>query len=193
YGRLIRMNPNLFSPHRFLGNVLAKQGNVDSAIEQYRIAAKIRADDADTRAGLGVMLMQKNQLDDAAEEFLKANRIQPTNTVANYQLALIYQSRKEIQKAIEYYHKTIQAQPDMVEALNNLAWLLAANHDAAVRNGAEAVNLAERACKLSDYKTPVLVGTLAAAYAEAGRFGDAVTTAEKARDLALAAGQKETA
>jgi protein O-mannosyl-transferase len=138
-------------------------------------------------------LMQKNQLDDAAEEFLKANRIQPTNAVANYQLALIYQSRKEIQKAIEYYHKTIQAQPDMVEALNNLAWLLAANHDAGVRNGSEAVNLAERACKLSDYKTPVLVGTLAAAYAEAGRFGDAVTAAEKARDLALAAGQKETA
>jgi tetratricopeptide (TPR) repeat protein len=193
YGRLIRMNPNLFSPHRFLGNVLAKQGKLDEAIEQYRIAAKIRPDDADTRAVLGVMLMQKNQLDDASEEFLKANRIQPTNAVANYQLALIYQSRKEIQKAIEYYHKTIQAQPDMVEALNNLAWLLAANHDAGVRNGSEAVNLAERACKLSDYKAPVLIGTLAAAYAEAGRFGDAVTTAEKARDLALAAGQKETA
>jgi tetratricopeptide (TPR) repeat protein len=96
-------------------------------------------------------------------------------------------------KAIDYYHKTIQAQPDMIEALNNLAWLLAANHDSAVRNGTEAVKLAERACKLNDYKTPVLVGTLAAAYAEAGRFGDAVTTAEKARELALAAGQKETA
>jgi hypothetical protein len=81
----------------------------------------------------------------------------------------------------------------MIEALNNLAWLLAANRDAAVRNGAEAVNLAERACKLSDYKTPVFIGTLAAAYAEAGRFGDAVTTAEKARDLALAAGEKVTA
>jgi tetratricopeptide (TPR) repeat protein len=193
YRQLIRMNPNLFSPHRFLGNVLATQGKVDAAIEEYRIAAKIRPDDAETRTVLGVMLMQKNKLDDAREEFLKANRIQPANAVANYQLALIYQSRKEMQKAIEYYHKTIQAQPDMVEALNNLAWLLAANHDSAVRNGSEAVNLAERACKLSDYKTPVLVGTLAAAYAEAGRFGDAVTTAEKARELALAAGQKETA
>jgi tetratricopeptide (TPR) repeat protein len=193
YRQLIRMNPNLFSPHRFLGNVLATQGNVDAAIEQYRVAAKIRPDDAETHAVLGVMLMQKNQLDDAADEFLKANRIQPANAVANYQLALIYQSRKEVPKAIEYYHKTIQAQPDMIEALNNLAWLLAANHDSAVRNGSEAVNLAERACKLSDYKTPVLVGTLAAAYAEAGRFGDAVTTAEKARELALAAGQKETA
>jgi protein O-mannosyl-transferase len=193
YRRLIRMNPNLFSPHRFLGNVLATQGNVDAAIEQYRIAAKIWPDDADTHAVLGLMLMQKNQLDDATEQLLKSNRIQPTNAVANYQLALIYQSRKDMQKAVEYYHKSIQAQPDMIEALNNLAWLLAANHDAAVRNGTEAVKLAERACQLNDYKTPVLVGTLAAAYAEAGRFGDAVTTAEKARELALAAGQKETA
>jgi tetratricopeptide (TPR) repeat protein len=139
------------------------------------------------------MLMQKNQLDGATEQFLKSNQFQPTNAVANYQLALIYQSRRDFQRAIDYYHKTIQARPDMVEALNNLAWLLAANHDSAVRNGTEAVQLAERACKLNDFKTPVLIGTLAAAYAEAGRFGDAVTTAEKARELALAAGQKETA
>jgi tetratricopeptide (TPR) repeat protein len=139
------------------------------------------------------MFMQKNQLDDATQEFLTAIRLQPGNVIANYQLALIYQSRKQMQKAIEYYHKTLQAQPDMLEALNNLAWLLAANRDAAIRNGAEAVNLAERACKLSDYKMPVFIGTLAAAYAEAGRFGDAVSTAEKARDLALAVGEKGTA
>jgi hypothetical protein len=81
----------------------------------------------------------------------------------------------------------------MIEALNNFAWLLAANHDPVVRNGTEAVTLAEHACKLSEYKMPVLVGTLAAAYAEAGRYAEAVTTAEKARDLAIAAGQKETA
>jgi tetratricopeptide (TPR) repeat protein len=193
YRQLIRLNPGLFSPHRFLGNVLATEGNVDAAIEQYRTAVKIRPDDADTHAVLGLMLMQKNQLDGATEQFLKSNQFQPTNAVANYQLALIYQSRRDFQRAIDYYHKTIQARPDMVEALNNLAWLLAANHDSAVRNGTEAVQLAERACKLNDFKTPVLIGTLAAAYAEAGRFGDAVTTAEKARELALAAGQKETA
>jgi tetratricopeptide (TPR) repeat protein len=193
YRRLIRMNSTLFTPHRYLGNVLAAQDKADEALEEYRLAAKIRPADADTHAATGVILMRKNRLDEAVEEFLKASRLQPTNVVANYQLALIYQSRKEMPKAIEYYHKTLQAQPDMIEALNNLAWLLAANRDPAVRNGAEAVNLAERACKLSDYKMPVFIGTLAAAYAEAGRFGDAVPTAEKARDLALAVGEKGTA
>jgi protein O-mannosyl-transferase len=193
YRRLIKMNPTLFTPHRYLGNVLATQGKTDEATQEYRIALKIRPDDADTHTILGVMLMQSNQLDVAAKEFLHATSVQPTNVVANYQLALIHESRKEMQKAVEYYHKTLQAAPDMIEALNNLAWVLSANRDSAIRNGTEAVGLAERACKLTDYKTPLFIGTLAAAYAEAGRFGDAVTTAEKARDLAMAAGEKETA
>ena len=64
------------------------------------IAAKIRPEDGETHAVLGVMLMEKNQVDEAAKEFLQATRVQPTNAVANYQLALIYQSRKETQKAI---------------------------------------------------------------------------------------------
>ena len=62
-----------------------------------------------------------------------------------------------------------------------------------VRNGSEAVALAEKACKLTDDKEPVLVGTLAAAYAEVGRFADALAVAEKARALAEAAGAEALA
>jgi spermidine synthase len=68
--------------------------------------------------------------------------------------------------------------------LENLAWLLATDPDATNRNGAEAVRLAERACALTERQTPALVGTLAAAYAEAGRFGEAVATAQEACALA---------
>jgi tetratricopeptide (TPR) repeat protein len=193
YARLIKMNPNLFSPHRLLGNVLVTQGKPEEAIQQYRMAAKIRPEDADTHALIGLLLLDRNQVGEAEKELLRATQIQPTNAAANYQLALVCQGRKEAQKAIEYYHKALEAQPDLTEALNNLAWLRAANHDPALRNGTEAVTLAERACKLSDYKAAVFVGTLGAAYAEAGRFAEAVTAAEKARDLALAAGQKQIA
>jgi Flp pilus assembly protein TadD len=62
-----------------------------------------------------------------------------------------------------------------------------------LRNGAEAVRLAERACELTQHRAPVLLGTLAAAYAEAGRFQEATETAEKARALALSVGQKQVA
>jgi tetratricopeptide (TPR) repeat protein len=81
--------------------------------------------------------------------------------------------------------------PDLPEALNNLAWILAANPDPQVRNGPEAVVLAERACELSKYERPIMVGTLAAAYAEAGRFAEAVAAAEKAKALAEQAKQAD--
>ena len=68
--------------------------------------------------------------------------------------------------------------------MNCLAWVLATCPEASVRNGAEAVELARRAVKLSDGREPAILGTLAAAYAEAGRFPEAVQTARKALELA---------
>jgi hypothetical protein len=73
----------------------------------------------------------------------------------------------------------------------NRAWILATAGDPHLRNGAEAVKLATRACSLTGFKEAVFVGTLAAAYAEAGRFQDALAAAEKARDLAVAAGKTD--
>ena len=170
YRRILALNPNLFTPHRYLGNVLVAQGKPDEAIAQFRLALKIRPDDADTHTVLGVVLLGKDRTAEAAAQFSEAARLQPTNSLANYHLALIHQGRKETRAAIECFHQALKAQPDWPETLNNLAWILAANSDATLRNGAEAVALAERACKLTDYKEALLVGTLAAAYAEAGRF-----------------------
>jgi hypothetical protein len=73
---------------------------------------------------------------------------------------------------------------ELVEALNNLAWLLATAPDDSIRNGPEAVRFAETACRLTSYRQTLLVGTLASAYAEAGRFAEAVETARKACALA---------
>ncbi len=76
------------------------------------------------------------------------------------------------------------ARPDDVALLNETAWILATNPNASIRNGAEAIELAERAAQLSDRREPAVLGTLAAAYAEAGRFPEAVQTARKALQLA---------
>jgi Flp pilus assembly protein TadD len=75
--------------------------------------------------------------------------------------------------------------------LNDLAWILATAPDDRLRNGAEAVTLAERACHVSDFEEAQFIGTLAAAYAEAGRFENAIRAGEKAKAMAAAAGQKE--
>ncbi|MGA2243201.1 MAG: hypothetical protein ABSH11_14345 [Verrucomicrobiota bacterium] len=78
----------------------------------------------------------------------------------------------------------------LATANNNLAWSLATASDPHLRNGDEAVRLGERACQLTRYKEAVMIGTLAAAYAEAGRWNDAVAAAQKARMLASACGEK---
>jgi tetratricopeptide (TPR) repeat protein len=93
-------------------------------------------------------------------------------------------------EAERLFRDLIALKPDQPALLNNLAWLLATAADPAVRNGAEAVRLAERACELSGRKEALLLGTLAAAYAEAGRFDEAARAAQQAIDVATAAGDQ---
>ena len=83
-------------------------------------------------------------------------------------------------RALELKRKP-KAQTLIRKTLNNLAWALATHPDAKIRNGTRAVKLAEDACRQTQYQQTVMVGTLAAAYAEAGRFDDALATAQKAR------------
>jgi lysophospholipase L1-like esterase len=83
--------------------------------------------------------------------------------------------------AIGLYRRALQDSPENTVVMNNLAWLLVACPDAQLRNGAEAVRLAEKACQITQYgRLPPAVGTLGAAYAEAGRFEQAIAMAERA-------------
>ena len=103
---------------------------------------------------------------------------------AETQLAGRLSGRGNFAGAAARYQRALQLDPYLVEALNNLAWLLATCPEASLRNGAEAVQHAEEACQLTQYQRTIMVGTLAAAYAEAGRFSEAVAAAQKACELA---------
>ena len=100
-------------------------------------------------------------------------------------------AQRRTSQAISRYLETLRLKPDHVMALYKLAWIRAAHPQAEFRNGPEAVRLAERACELTRYQAPAPLETLAAAYAEAGRFDDALAIAERARQLALVAAQPE--
>jgi hypothetical protein len=117
----------------------------------------------------------------------------PNSALAHCRLAAAAQAEGRAADAIARYTEALRLEPDLAVALNNLAWIRAAHPEAKFRDGAEAVRLAERACRVTGDKRPMLIGTLAAAYAQAGRFDEAVAMAEKARTLALAAGQNEVA
>jgi cytochrome c-type biogenesis protein CcmH/NrfG len=93
------------------------------------------------------------------------------------------------------YREALRLGPGNSEALNSLAWILATNRGAEIRDGKEAVDLAERACQgLSQGQDrPGRLDTLAAAYAEAGRYPEAVATAHQAVELAGNAGDERLA
>ena len=93
-------------------------------------------------------------------------------------------------EAMAAQREALRLDPDSLEALNNLAWILATHPEGQFRNGAEAVQLAQRACDRAAWKQTTFVGTLAAAYAEAGQFDQAVATAGKACALAEQNGER---
>jgi len=112
---------------------------------------------------------------------------------AELRLGVLSEEKGQESTAINDYQRALELETNSFVALNSLAWLRASAPDSSLRNGKEAVRLAEQACQLSHYKDPVAIGILAAAYAEAGRFDDAVANAQKARALALVQGQTEVA
>jgi 4-amino-4-deoxy-L-arabinose transferase-like glycosyltransferase len=107
--------------------------------------------------------------------------------------AILYQRIGQIADAERCYRKALAADPNNTDALNNLAWLLTTADDPSLRDGAQAIQLASKAVTLTQRRRPVLIGTLAAAYAESGDFANAVNTAEIARELAALTGRSEIA
>ena len=176
-----------------LGDLLMTTGRYAEAIPDFQNALALAPDQPDIETELGQCFVRNRQPEQASTAFQNAIRLQPTNAAAHLGLAMTSESTGNNADAIAHYRKVVELQTNSIIALNNLAWLLAAAADARLRNGKEAVPLAEHACQLTQNQQAFLIGTLAAAYAEAGRFDDAVTTAQKARDVALASGQKEIA
>ncbi|MGD0350884.1 MAG: glycosyltransferase family 39 protein [Verrucomicrobiota bacterium] len=113
--------------------------------------------------------------------------------IQNVQLAGQFEKAGEVEKAVQFYRKALDADANDPVALNNLAWILATTGKPGLRDGREAVRLATRAVGLTDSRMPVFMGTLAAAYAEAGQFPEAVQMALTAHHLAFITGQSEVA
>ncbi len=99
-------------------------------------------------------------------------------------MAIALLEKHEAARAIEHYEKAIEAQPDFLEALTNLAWVFANYPDASIRNGPKAVEVAERANGLTGGTNPLVLRTLAAAYASTQNFNNALETSRRALQLA---------
>jgi tetratricopeptide (TPR) repeat protein len=162
-----------------------------------RIAGVLAADPDDPEAYflMGQARLKQGDLTGARDQFIKAMSLVNRYSEAQFYLAVVLARLGESKDALQIYREAKNLPPKAPDylALNNLAWTLAADARPELRDGAVAVQLATRARELDHAQQPVVIGTLAAAYAEAGRFDDAVAAAQQAHDLALAQGAKDVA
>ena len=177
--------------HWRLGRAYAGQQKLDEAVKQYRLSLAIDPK-VPAHSLLAQALQAQGKLDEALDHYSQVLQQQPDAEVHEH-MAEVLADRGQTQPAIAHYRQALRLQPGLWPALNNLAWILATDPHPANRNGREAVQLAEQACAVTGQREASLLGTLAAAYAEAGRFPEAVTTAEKAARLAEQASHPELA
>jgi tetratricopeptide (TPR) repeat protein len=190
YQKALRIDPNLALAHINLGLVLFQQGKVDEAITQYQEALEINPDYADARVSLGNFLLQKGRVDEAITQYQKELQSKPGNAKAENNLGNALLQKGSVGGAIAHFQKALELEPAQPTVQNNLAWLLATCPEASLRNGARAVELARQANAMTGGENPTILRTLAAALAEAGRFSEAVESAQRA--LPLAEGQSNT-
>lgn len=179
--------------HCNLADILAEQGKDDEAVYHYSQALRINPNNSKSHCHLATILLKRGNINDAFEHLSKALKINPNYSKAHYYFANCLASAGKIEQAISEYHQTLHLSPDRPEPANQLAWILATHRQTKYHNPAEAVRLAELACRKTNYNNAEFLNTLAAAYASAGRNMEAIKTAEKALRLARSKGQQNLA
>jgi protein O-mannosyl-transferase len=183
----LRLHPDNPRAHDNVGQVFLIQGRRAEAEAHFEAALRIKPHDAEAHRLLAEALTGEGKDVEALGHLREAMRLDP-DFDTRMQIVALLQKAGDTRQVLAELREAVARQPNLPQALNNLAWLLATAPDAQLRDGAKAVQMAEKACGLTQYQQPVMIGTLAAAYAEAGRFNDAVAAAQKAIDLAQAAG-----
>jgi protein O-mannosyl-transferase len=186
YEKALSIQVRYPAAHYNLGIALDRNGQTDEAIAHYQKAVQEQTNYPQAYCLLGNDLLQKARVDDAIAAYEQALKNRPTYPEAEKNIGLALFQKGRPSEAIAHWQNALAAQPDSVGSLNNLAWVLATFPDTLIRNRNQALALAKRANQLSGDKNPTILRTLAAAYAENGRFTEARVIAERGLQLANA-------
>jgi spermidine synthase len=168
---------------------LAEAGQIKGATALYREMIDILPKDAKSHYNLATMLKRQGDPDGAMSHYKEAVRLDPDYVLALFNVAEISAGKGLAGEAQSQYRRALQINPDFIPAINNLARLMVLHPDPNIRSLPEAVRLAEKGCKLTRYQDPILLDTLAAAYAASGRYTEARSTAARGLDIANAKGE----
>lgn len=179
----LRLRPGSTAATNGLGAVRLAQGRPGEARSLFEAAVRSSPNNPLARFNLGLAFAGTGQWQLAAASFETATDLAPSLVQAHSNLGIALEHLGRPADAAVAYEDALSLRPDLSDAANNLAWILATSRDPALRDGLRAVSLAKVA--VATVTTASTLDTLAAAYAEAGSFPDAIATAERA--LATAA------
>lgn len=189
----LRLNPARMDVHIALAKIALAQDSPAEAVAQCAPVLAAEPSNPQAHCELGRALVMQGKMEEARAQYAEALRLAPGYADAHFEMGVILAARHNIPEGIAQYKTVLEIQTNRTDAMNNIAWIRATATRPENRNGAEAVQMATCACVLTANKSPFLMGTLAAAYAEAGRFDEAIAAAENAVDLANKAGNKPLA
>ena len=192
YRAVIELNPSSWAAQINLGfDALARQ-SWDEAGDHFQKVLETNPDHppAAKRAylALSAIMLTTGRTDEAVAHLEKALQIDPSYAEAHANLAQVYLRTGRTRQAIAEYRRAYAIAPRSIGVQLSLAWVLATSFDPSLRNGAEALQLAQRAEHLLGTANPRLLRVLAAAYAEQGNFTEATKTARRGLELATTRG-----
>ncbi len=191
--KAIELDPKSDEAYFQLGVISRREGDLAGAREMFQKALTFQPYNANVYNNLGVTLLEMGDLKGAKDALQKALEIYPEHINARYNLGLALWSLGKSGAAIREYRSIMKVKPNWAIVANSLAWVLATDQNPQNRNGAEALEWARVACEGEGGNNPEYLDTLAAAYAENGRFKEAVATARKSLELARKASDEELA
>ena len=184
----VRLRPGFVEARFYLGSTLLRLNRLEESIVHLQEAVRLQPGFENAHMNLGPWAGKSRAHGGGHRGVPGGGAVVPGAACGALALGALLRQRGLHREAATEYREALRLAPDNVEALNNLAWLCRTEPAEADRGRGEAVRHAERACELTGYKETLLIGTLAAAYAEAGRFDDAIRTAEKACAMAAEQG-----
>ena len=190
YERAVQINPRLPQAQNNLAHLLEKSGKLDEALEHYRTALQLRPQVPAFHENVGTLLIKLGQSDEAMRYYGTAAQLAPGDPWPHLLIARALLRQGKPTEALPEFREALRRDPNDLQTLTSFARVLAAHKQPSVRNGVEATALAERANVLTGSSDPVVLDTLAMAYAETGQFERAAETLKQALDRLSTGGEQ---
>ena len=174
YNEAIRLDPEYTVAYYSRGNAMLRRGEYDKAIADYSEAIRLDPECVVAYYNRGLAWQHKGEYDKAIADYSETIRLDPDDAVAYNNRGAAWDGKGKYDKAVSDYSAAIRLDPKNTAAHCNLAWLLATCPAEARRDGKKAIEHATKGTELTKWKDSRYIGTLAAAYAEAGDYDEAV-------------------